>query len=430
MQTQLSQTFKETAQGKAADAILRSCVHCGMCNATCPTYQLLGDERDSPRGRIYLIKQVLEGHTPTQKTQSHLDRCLNCGACESTCPSGVAYSALLDIGRELMQKAQARPLHMRLFRSALVKILTHQRSFASVLTWASKARNFMPKRWREKLPMIRPAGDWPAQTHARRVILLEGCVQAVMGANINAACARVLDAIEVQSIYAPQSACCGSLHAHLDQREAALDLARQNIDAWWPLLQPDASQVLAGAEYIVMTTSGCGVQVKDYGRLLADDQDYAAKAEEISARCLDLAEYLPRFKTGLQNLLKRESSTVASTVPSADSHIRLAWHAPCTLQHGQKIKGNVEQLLSGLGIDLQTCADAQSCCGSAGTYSLFQSEIADQLRDQKLAALDACNADVIVSANLACQAHLQSGTHLPVRHWIEILDQVLTQKRA
>ena len=406
MQTNLADFIKGTPEGEEADAILRSCVHCGFCTATCPTYQLLGDELDGPRGRIYLIKQVLEGEQPTAKTQLHLDRCLTCRNCETTCPSGVRYGRLLDIGRHVVDDRVARPLSQRIVRSALKQTLPRKWLFTPAMKAGQMLRPLLPQALRNKVPPKQPAGAWPVTTHARKMLLLDGCVQPAMAPNINAATARVLDALGVQLVVAPKAGCCGAIRYHLDDQAGGLDDMRRNIDAWWPLVE-------AGAEAIVMTASGCGVTVKDYGHLLANDLTYAAKAQRISALTRDLSEIMPGFE---EELARRVAGKLTD---------RIAYHPPCTLQHGQQIRGKVESVLCAIGVDVVLCADSHLCCGSAGTYSVTQPALSYQLRDNKLANLQATGAAAIVSANIGCLTHLQSGTVTPVRHWIELIDQAL-----
>jgi glycolate oxidase iron-sulfur subunit len=404
MQTNLADFIKDTAEGQEADAILRSCVHCGFCTATCPTYQLLGDELDGPRGRIYLIKQVLEGKAATEKTQMHLDRCLTCRNCESTCPSGVQYGRLVDIGRGIVEKQVKRPLAQQLVRTALKEILPRKSVFNPAMKLGQLVRPLLPGVLKNKVPQARPAGVWPLRSHARKMLLLDGCVQPAMSPNINAATARVLDALEVQLIIAPKAGCCGAIRHHLNDQDGALDDMRRNIDAWWPYVE-------AGAEAIVMTASGCGVTVKEYGHLLAHDTAYAARAARISELTKDLSEIMPAFEQQLAAKVKLKK--------------RVAYHPPCTLQHGQQIRGKVEGVLRAVGVDVTLCADSHLCCGSAGTYSVLQPELSYQLRDNKLKNLEATQADEIVSANIGCLTHLQSGTDTPVRHWIELIDQAL-----
>jgi glycolate oxidase iron-sulfur subunit len=407
MQTNLADFIRDTDEGREADAILRSCVHCGFCTATCPTYQLLGDELDGPRGRIYLMKQVLEGKPATVKTQTHLDRCLTCRNCESTCPSGVQYGRLLDIGRKIVDDQVPRPLAQRALRTALKEGLPRKWLFAPAMEAGRRLHPLLPKSLKNKVPQAQLHGAWPAREHARKMLLLDGCVQPAMSPNINYATARVLDALDVQLLIAPKAGCCGAIRYHLNDQAGGLDDMRRNIDAWWPYIEGGR------VEAIVMNASGCGVTVKEYGHLLMHDHAYAEKARQISALTRDISEILPQFEAQLQQRL------------AGRIRQRIAYHPPCTLQHGQKIRGRVEDLLRSVGVDVQLCADSHLCCGSAGTYSVLQPELSYRLRDNKLAALQASAPDMIVSGNIGCLTHLQSGTATPVRHWIELVDQAL-----
>jgi glycolate oxidase iron-sulfur subunit len=407
MQTKLSPEFQNTADGLAAEAILRKCVHCGFCTATCPTYQLLGDELDGPRGRIYLIKQVLEGEAPTRKTQMHLDRCLTCRNCESTCPSGVQYGHLVDIGRKLVDERVPRPAIESTVRWALKEGLPSP-LFAPAMKVGQALRGLLPAALKAKVPARQPSGVWPQRKHSRKALMLAGCVQPAMMPNINTATARVLDAAGIQTVVAAKAGCCGAVKFHLNDQDGGKAEMRRNIDAWWP-------HVEAGAEAIVMNASGCGVTVKEYGYILQDDAAYAAKAARISELTRDLSELLPEL---VEALREKVSATAGSGT--------IAFHPPCTLQHGQQLRGGVEKHLGALGFNVKvTACEAHLCCGSAGTYSVLQPEIATQLRDRKLANLGEMAPEVIVSANIGCITHLQSGTATPVRHWVEILDEAL-----
>ena len=407
MQTELAPEFKGTADGQAAEAILRKCVHCGFCTATCPTYQLLGDELDGPRGRIYLMKQVLEGKTPTRATQLHLDRCLTCRNCETTCPSGVQYGHLVDIGRKIVDEKVPRPPLEKATRWLLKEGLTSP-LFGPAMKLGQSVRGLLPEALKAKVPAKQDAGQWPTRTHARKVLMLAGCVQPSMMPNINSATARVLDAAGIQTVIAPEAGCCGAVKFHLNDHEGGKAHMRANIDAWWPLVESD------GVDAIVMNASGCGVMVRDYGHELADDPSYALKARRISELTRDLSELLPDLVPALKSRVR---------VPEG----MVAYHPPCTLQHGQKLRGGVEVNLRALGFDVQVAkSEAHLCCGSAGTYSVLQPEIAYQLRDRKLGHLNQLQPTTIVSANIGCITHLQSGSATPVRHWVEVLDSALT----
>ena len=410
MQTNLAPEYQNTPDGQAAEAILRKCVHCGFCTATCPTYQLLGDELDGPRGRIYLMKQVLEGETPTRKTQLHLDRCLTCRNCETTCPSGVDYGHLVDIGRKLVDAKVPRPAGEAALRWALKEGMTSA-LFSPAMKVGQMVRGLLPPSLKNKVPARQDAGAWPTRTHARKVLLLKGCVQPAMLANIDAATARVLDAAGIQSVVASSATCCGAVKFHLNDHEGGMRHMRTNIDAWWPYVegQGGAPQV----EAILMNASGCGVMVKDYGHVLRDDPQYADKARRISALTRDLSEWLPELTPALQGKLKPGTAAAA-------------FHPPCTLQHGQQLKGGVEVHLAKLGFTVKPILnESHLCCGSAGTYSVLQPDIAYQLRDRKLGHLQATQAEVILSANIGCITHLQSGTPTPVKHWVEWVDDAI-----
>ncbi|WP_027896175.1 glycolate oxidase subunit GlcF [Zestomonas thermotolerans] len=404
MQTNLSEQAKRLPRAEEAERILRACVHCGFCTATCPTYQLLGDELDGPRGRIYLIKQVLEGQEVTAKTQLHLDRCLSCRNCETTCPSGVDYHNLLDIGRAVVEEYVPRPLGERMLRSGLRAVVPRPKLFKALTRAGQVFRPLLPENLQNKLPrQPHPAKPRPEPHHARRVLMLEGCVQPSLSPNTNAAAARVLDRLGISVIAAPQAGCCGAVDYHLNAQEQGLERARRNIDAWWPAIE-------AGAEAIVQTASGCGAFVRDYGHMLENDPQYAAKAKRVSELALDLVEVLR--KEPLERLGIRGDK-------------RLAFHCPCTLQHAQKLGGAVEDVLKRLGFDLTSVPDSHLCCGSAGTYSLTQPELSRQLRDRKLDALESGKPEVIVTANIGCQTHLDGAGRTPVRHWIELVEEAL-----
>ena len=410
MQTKLAPEYQNTPEGREAEAILRKCVHCGFCTATCPTYQLLGDELDGPRGRIYLMKQVLEGATPTRKTQQHLDRCLTCRNCESTCPSGVQYGHLVDIGRKLVDAKVPRPMGEKVVRWALKEGLPSP-LFAPAMKLGQTVRGLLPETLRAKVPAPQDAGSWPTRTHARKVLMLAGCVQPAMSPNINSATARVLDACGIQSVVAPKAGCCGAVKFHLNDQEGGTAQMRANIDAWWPLVESGE------VEAIVMNASGCGVTVKEYGHILQHDKTYADKAARISALTKDLSEFMPALLPQLKSLIRPEAIQAAGLQ---------AWHPPCTLQHGQQLKGGVEALLVQLGFQVKTAAsESHLCCGSAGTYSVLNPDLSKQLRDRKLGHLQALQPEGILSANIGCITHLQSGCGTPVRHWVELLDEAL-----
>jgi len=409
MQTNFTLAQLADPETARSEQILRKCVHCGFCTATCPTYQLLGDELDGPRGRIYLIKQVLEGQAPTRATQLHLDRCLTCRNCETTCPSGVQYGRLVEIGRNVVEQQVPRPSGERAVRWLLKEGLPSP-LFGPAMALGRLARPLLPAALKDKVPgAAHPrARQWPRTEHTRKVLLLQGCVQPAMLPNINAATARVLDAAGIQTLVAEEAGCCGAIRTHLNDPEGGLDDMRRNIDAWWP-------QVVQGrVEAIVMNASGCGVMVKDYGHALAHDPAYAERARRIAALTRDISELLPDLVPRLKPKLRRQGAR------------KLAFHPPCTLQHGQQLRGGVEEHLGKLGFDVKLAAvESHLCCGSAGTYSVLQPELSQQLRDRKLGHLAPLAAEVIVSANIGCIQHLGAGTSTPVRHWVEVLDDAL-----
>jgi glycolate oxidase iron-sulfur subunit len=409
MQTNLADFIRGTPDGNTADAILRKCVHCGFCTATCPTYQLLGDELDGPRGRIYLIKQLLEGAAVTAKTQRHLDRCLTCRACETTCPSGVEYHRLVDIGRAVVAERVARPAGQRLLRAALREFLPRAWLFGPAYRLGQFFRPLLPASLKAKVLPAQKSVPLTRRAHPRRMLMLAGCVQPAMSPNINAATARVLDRLGIAVIEAEGAGCCGAVRLHLDDHDGARTDARRNIDAWWPHIE-------AGAEAIIVTASGCGAHVREYAHLLEHDADYATKAARVTLLARDVAEVLAAEQAALRALLEK-------SVPA--TRRKLAFHAPCSLQHGLKVRGTVEEILQAAGFELTPVADAHLCCGSAGTYSVLQPELSLKLRDNKLGCLTAGAPEAIASANIGCIAHLQSGTPTPVLHWIELLDQTL-----
>ncbi len=425
MQTNLAPEFRDTPDGREAEAILRKCVHCGFCTATCPTYQLLGDELDGPRGRIYLMKQVLEGAEVTRKTQQHLDRCLTCRNCETTCPSGVDYGHLVEIGRRVVEAKVERPRGEQAVRWLLKEGLTSP-LFGPAMKLGQAVRPLLPAALKAKVPApgqgaaADRAHRWPTREHPRKVLMLLGCVQPAMMPNVNSATARVLDAAGIQTLVADGAGCCGAIRSHLNDHEGGLADMRRNIDAWWPLVQGLTSQ--GKVEAIVMNASGCGSAVKDYGHALAHDPDYADKAAAISTLTRDLSELLPSLLPALTPKL----SAAAQGRSQAQGPRKLAFHPPCTLQHGQQLRGGVEQALGALGFEVSLAtAESHLCCGSAGTYSVLQPELATRLRDRKLGHLAPLEGEVIVSANIGCIQHLQSGTATPVRHWVEVLDEAL-----
>ena len=401
MQTSLADFIRHSAEGREADAILRKCVHCGFCTATCPTYQVLGDDLDGPRGRIYLIKRALEGAPVSDRTRLHLDRCLTCRACETTCPSGVRYGRLADIGRAVVEERTTRPLGDRITREALAFALPRTGLFSAALRLGQALRPVLPSALQQKIPAkTRAARARPAARHPRKMLVLAGCVQPALAPDINAAAARVLDSQGISLMEAPGAGCCGTLRFHLNKQQAGRDDMRALIDGWWPFVERGE------IEAIVMTASGCGVTVKEYGELLAEDAAYREKAARISGLTKDLCE------------------VVQPAASASAKRRRVAFQSPCSLQHGQKIQGRVEALLAAAGYELVPVPDAHLCCGSAGAYSILQPEISGELRARKLSALQENAPEVIATANIGCLTHLQAGSALRVRHWIELLDKM------
>jgi glycolate oxidase iron-sulfur subunit len=400
MQTFLSEAFRETSVGREADEIIRACVHCGFCNATCPTYQLLGDERDGPRGRIYLIKEMLENNTASRETQVHLDRCLTCRSCETTCPSGVQYNRLLEIGRAYAESNVDRPLAERIQRQALMRTVPEPQRFLQLLRLAKIVRPLLPAAQKKSIPVPEQGNEtWPASGHNRKVLLLEGCAQSVTAPRINLAAARVMDRLGVQAL--PAAGCCGALSHHLSDEERTRASIRKNIERWWPAIE-------AGAEALILTATGCAPTVLDYGRLMEQDRKYAEKAARIASMAQDISAFL--LNQDLRPLdIKPEDRSL------------IAFHSPCTLQHGLRSSGKVEALLTQMGFRLANVSDSHLCCGSAGSYSILQKDLSRQLLERKLACLEQGKPTLIATANIGCLMHLQSGTDLPVKHWIELL---------
>ena len=420
MQTNLADWIKDTPEGIEADAILRKCVHCGFCLATCPTYQLTGDELDSPRGRIYLMKEMLEGNDVTARTQFHLDRCLTCRACESTCPSGVQYGRLVDIGREVVEKKVPRGLVDKITRTVLKNTLPNTALFTVGLGLGRAVRALLPDGVKKYVTSRRAEGIWPQPLHARKMLVLDGCVQPAMAPSINHATARVLDKLGISLIKAENGGCCGAIPHHLNDADAAHAYVKRNIDAWWPAIE-------AGCEAIVVTASGCGTMVAEYGHLLRNDVAYAEKAARVSELYRDVSQVIEQERA---TLVEKLNAKVATFPLDAEvTKPKLAFHSPCSLQHGLKIRGVVENLLRDAGFELTHVPDGHLCCGSAGTYSLLQSELSGQLLINKVRALESGSPDIVATANIGCMAHIESGLHAssrtPILHWIELIDQRL-----
>ncbi len=413
MQTALADFIRDTPAGREADAILRSCVHCGFCTATCPTYLLIGDEQDSPRGRIYLIKEMLEGNAVTATTRLHLDRCLTCRSCETTCPSGVRYGRLVDIGRQVVDQRAPRSLAARAGRWLIRESFLARPLFAGVLVVGRLLKPVLPGGLRTKILDRSPTGVWPIARHRRKMLALDSCVQQALAPGIDAALARVLDRIGISLLRVPAAGCCGALPHHLSGEARAMAIIKRNIDVWWPHLDRDV-------ESIVVTASGCGVMVKEYGHLLRGDRAYAEKAKRISALTRDTVE-----------VIGAEWSRIAPTIAMDQGAQKVAFQSPCSLQHGMQLGGQVEEILLALGMELTPVPDAHLCCGSAGTYSLLQPKLSRELKAAKLKALEEGRPDVIATANIGCLAHLSDGAKRPIRHWIEMLDaRMLGGERA
>ena len=415
MKTNISQQLLDTRQGREANDILRACVHCGFCTATCPTYQLLGDELDSPRGRIYLIKEILEGQKPTIETQKHLDRCLTCRSCESTCPSGVQYGRLVDIGREIVEKNVSRSFLDNAKRNLLNKIIPNPTLFRPLLMIGRFVKPILPSSVKRKIPIAQQTkNNWPTVSHSRKMLILNGCVQPTLAPNINVAAARVLDSLGITVLRVSEAGCCGAVTHHLNKQEEAISHIKRNIDAWWP-------HVESGAECIVITASGCGTMLKDYGHLLIDDPEYAERAKKISEISKDIVEILNAEGDKLNPLLSKLKKNPSKTI---------SFHSPCSLQHGQQIKGVTEAILERAGFKLTNVTDPHLCCGSAGTYSILQPDLSQRLLKEKVRNLEAENPDTIVTANIGCLTHIQNGTKTQVQHWIELIDQELSRSHA
>ena len=399
MQTELADFIKDTSEGRQADAILRKCVHCGFCTATCPTYQLLGNELDGPRGRIYLIKQVLEGDAPGKRTQLHLDRCLTCRSCETTCPSGVQYAQLLEIGRDVIEQRVSRGILEKIVRKLLCLYIPNIALLRMTIPFGQLMRKFLPKSLRTRVPPREPNIAWPQKTHSKKAVIHQGCVQRVVKPAINQGAVKLLGSQNVTAIRC-NDGCCGALALHLGNRNLAMQHARRNIDVWLP-------EIENGAEQIISTASGCGVMIKEYPELFINNPEYLKKAEMISSRTIDISEVE----------IVNESAFKLDVAPA-----RVAFHSPCTLQHGQKLPGKVEAMLKKLGVEALPVENAHLCCGSAGTYSILQPKIANQLLENKLKSLENSEPELILTANIGCLLHLQSKSRVPVKHWVELFN--------
>ena len=405
MEIHLDKKIAGETWAQEAESIVRKCVHCGFCNATCPTYQLLGHESDGPRGRIYLITQLLEGQAADELTRAHLDRCLLCRACETTCPSGVNYGRLLETGRHMLEQQQPRSALDSLKRKLMSAIIPNRQLVQTGVNLARPVRPLLPANVASQLPLAGKNLHRPSNIHPRKMLLLEGCAQSSLTPETNAAAARVLDRLGIQLLPERKQGCCGAVRLHTSERETGLQDIKNRIDAWWPSVE-------AGIEAIISTASGCGVTVKDYAELLKDDPQYADKAETVARLTMDISEFI--------------SNELTKSPPELElgRDIKVAYHSPCTLQHGQKLPGRVEAVLTRYGFSLLPVVDSHLCCGSAGTYSVLQPDLSGRLKADKLTKLQAHSPDVIATANVGCQLHLRKGTDRPVLHWIELLDSV------
>lgn len=399
MRTIIRGPLAGTTGGAIAEQALKACVHCGMCNATCPTYQIRADELEGPRGRIYLMKQALEGEPVSRLTLDHLDSCLSCRACETTCPSGVAYHQLYDIAHPVIAEAVKWPAGERLFRFGIRQLTRSPILFRMALTLGGLVKPLLPPQLKARITPPPPPSPWPRTRQARRMSLLPGCVQSATAPHFNATAARVLDRAGISLVESRKAGCCGAVSFHLEAPEEARRAARRNIQAW----EAD------GTEAIVATSSGCASFIRDYPDLLRDDPAFAERARAVAARVRDPLQVLA------------ETPPVALRAPGAP---RIAVQEPCSLQHGLKLTGQIASLLRQLGYEPQPIADNHLCCGSAGAYSLTQPEMSARLRDNKLAALSATSPAAIYTANIGCWMHLAEATDIPVRHWIEAVDEV------
>ncbi|MBN8778755.1 glycolate oxidase subunit GlcF [Thiobacillus sp.] len=429
MKIELAEPYRDTELGREAESLLLSCVQCGQCTFTCPTFRLLDDEWDGPRGRIYLIKQFMEGKEPTPDTlelpaytlstlegrtlsanlQLHLDRCLGCRSCETSCPQGVRYGRLLDIGRELVEKESPRPLKEKLARRALRAVVPYRYRFTALLRTGQALRRFLPEDLRARIPQRRQAGVWPDRPHGRRMLIWQGCVQPGLAPDINAASARVLDRFGIRLIPASDG-CCGALSHHMAETDEARAFMRKNIDALWPHIE-------AGAEALVLTASGCGMHFREYGQLLHDDPQYRDKAARLSELTRDIAEIVA----------EEWNDDPLHALPAPPKPRRIVFQSSCSLQHGEKLNGVVEKLLKRAGFKLLPVRYPFMCCGSAGAYSLLQPTLSESLRERKLETLLVSRPEAIATANIGCLTHLALASPVPVSHWIELLDKTFQE---
>ena len=400
MQTNLAPKFQQGRHAEAIETILRKCVHCGFCNATCPTYQIRGDELDGPRGRIYQMKQFFEGEPANPEMLKHLDRCLTCHACETTCPSGVKYTRLLEIGKTSIERELPRPWWDRARRWGIVRFINSGWLFALAVKIGQTLVPILPAKLRESVPARQTPVDRINAQHSRKVLMLGGCVQPTLAPNTNARASNLLNKFGIEVIELPENLCCGAAALHTSEPEYGMRQVKRLIDSWWPHIE-------AGAEAIVVTATGCGVTVKDYEHLLADDADYVAKAKKVSLLYRDLTELV--------------EAEIEAMDPVEMPAKRIAVHTPCSMQHGLGITNRVETLLAKAGYEICAVAEGHLCCGSSGTYSMLQPALGTQLRTNKIRALSINQPDIIATANIGCQMHLAQDNNLPVVHWIELL---------
>lgn len=410
MHTELAPEFIGTPEGEKAKEVIANCVHCGFCNATCPTYQILGDELDGPRGRIYLMKEMFEGKEVSAITREHLDRCLTCRACETTCPSGVKYSELVEVGRRVMERKVKRSFAEHAKRVVLKELVARPAVFKRAANIGYAVKPMLSAKVQSLLP-TRPENTrgLPVGNNPRTMLVLEGCVQPTLTPQTNAAAIRVLDILGITLKSVPRAGCCGAVRHHMNDLEGAKVDARRNIDAWWPYIES------AQAEAIVSTASGCGVQLEHYGELMKDEPEYAEKAAKISSLSMDISLIVQN------ELLALDSSAL----PQAKQPLKIAVQDPCSFQHALQNKATVGPLLTRFGHISVPTRDGHLCCGSAGTYSVLQPELSKELRTRKIDSLQVSSPDMIVTANVGCYGHLSAELTIPIKHWIEVVDDVL-----
>ena len=411
MDIKLASKYKNKKEFQIAEEIIRRCVHCGFCNSTCPTYQILGDERDSPRGRISIIKDILEGSEPTIQSQIHLDRCLLCRNCETTCPSGVEYGTLYKIGNKVVEKNIKTKSNQKFFRFILREFLLSKFFYIGMYV-SKKIRFILPKKIKKfipksKLSFFQINNDFHRSKNKseKKIILFLGCVQKSMLPSINEATQKILKVCDYSYSAIDNNDCCGAIRSHLSDNEGQIKNVKRNIDLWWPEISD------GNIKYIISNASACSLEIKNYGKVLSDDPKYSEKAKKVSKLAIDLSEILPEIV-----------NVLASKINFNKKNQKLVFHPPCTLQHGHKINGLVERNLEKLGYKiLKTNEESNLCCGSAGTYSLFHPEISIALKKRKIDHIKKLDCDLVISANVGCISHLQSESPKSVKHWVEVL---------